>query len=395
MKNADVLVLGGGPAGAATAILLARAGASVVVAERAAFPRDKVCGEFVSPEGVAVLGRLGVLDALIEAGAARYDACRLVDRRGRAIDAPLPSLPGIGREAIGISRAALDHALLEAARRAGARILERTEAAAPIVESGKVVGARLRRVKDDTAFEAVRATVVVAADGRRSIVQRTLLPGIGDPRRSTDRSWFGLKTHVPCDPPPTGRRIELHLFDGGYAGLGAVEGGRLNLCMLVRVSALRACEGSPDRLLRERLSANPILAEHLSGAPARGEWKSIGPLRFGAREPSLAGAILVGDAAGTIDPFSGEGMSNALAGAELAAPFALAAAAAGGLSDRAAADYAGTWRRAFGPVTRRVRLLARLFEHPRAFAAALALGARFRGLVPPLVAATRTGPSPR
>lgn len=382
----DVLVLGGGPAGSVTAALSASAGASTLLLERDAFPRDKVCGEFLSPEGVDVLRRLGVLDDLARPAPPAIEGCLLSDAKGREVASPLPELPEVGRRALGISRERMDHALLELARRRGASVRERCEAAEPIVEDGRVAGVRLR-----DRGEIVRARVVVAADGRRSIVQRALAPESGDPLRTTASSWYGFKVHLRGDVTLLEGRVELHLFRGGYAGLGPIEGGRLNLCFLATVATLRECGGEPSRIVEERILQNPKARSRLDGAAEAGPWKTIGPLRFGARRPSLAGALLVGDAAGTIDPFSGEGMTHALLGAERVTPFALEAARSGGLSATAARLWVRTWRRAFVPATRRVRLFGLLFERPAV--GGLALAALARAPLPwteRVVAATRT-----
>jgi flavin-dependent dehydrogenase len=306
--------------------------------------------------------------------------------------APLPEVPGVGREALGISRRVLDATLLERASRAGAECLERVEAVAPVIEGRRVQGMRLRRVGSSGAGEEARAAVTVAADGRRSVLVRTLHPATGDPARSGPRSWFGLKCHVEGDTALLDRRVELHLFDGGYAGLGSVEGGRINVCLMVTVRALRAHGGAPDRLLHERVLRNPGIAEVLEGISRSTPWKSIGPLRFGVRRPTADGALFVGDAAGTIDPYSGEGMAHALRGAELASGYALQAAAGGGLSPALASGYAAAWRKAFAPATRRVRRIGRLLENRWiGEAAGGLLGTIAGGLLPALVAATRTG----
>ncbi len=205
------------------------------------------------------------------------------------------------------------------------------------------------------------------------------------------RSWFGLKLHLRSDRPWPSRRIDLHLFDGGYAGVGPVEHDRLNLGMLVSVTALRACGGSPDRLLAERLTTNPLLRAAIHGARPCGPWKSVGPLRFGRRCSTSAGALFLGDAAGTVDPFCGEGMANALCGAELALPFALRAAELGHLDNATAREYDRKWIRAFGPATRRARRIGRLLERPALACWVLAaLAGPGRAFTARLVAATRT-----
>jgi len=393
MTRTELLIIGGGPAGAALAALAADRGVETLLLERDRFPRDKVCGEFVSAEGCAVLARLGVLNAIAAAGAMPMDACLLADGRGRSVSCALPELPTAGRTALGISRAALDETLLRHAVSRGATVREQTTATAPILEGGRVAGVTVRAAGAAGTDESIRATLVVAADGRRSMLQRALLPGIGDPQRTGPRSWFGFKAHFPDHTRGLGRCIELFVFPGGYAGLGPVEGGRLDLALIARVDALNACGGSPQRLFKDRMLRNPLLAERLSGEPPCSPWKTIGPLRFNVRRAASHGALFLGDAAGTIDPFSGEGMSNALRGAELALPVVVDALLHGGLTASGERAWSRTWRRAFAPVTRRARLFGRIFEHPRPAALAMSLlrlphGAR---MLPSLVAATRTG----
>jgi 2-polyprenyl-6-methoxyphenol hydroxylase-like FAD-dependent oxidoreductase len=277
----DLLIVGGGPAGAALAAFAAGAGARTLVVERVRFPRDKVCGEFLSAEGCRVLERLGVLDALLAAGAEWIGSCRVTHPRGPALDLALPGLRRNGQEGLGVSRRLLDAVLLSLAAQRGADVLQPWEARQPIVERDRVRGFHLREKGSDRCRE-VRAKLVVAADGRRSVLARRFHPHLGDPRSSGPRSWFGLEVHLePCRRPP--RRIELHLFDGGYAGVGPVDGGLLNLGLIVTVETLRRCGGSPDRLLERRLMANPFLHEVLGDARPCHGWNSVGPLRFGRR----------------------------------------------------------------------------------------------------------------
>jgi flavin-dependent dehydrogenase len=386
-----MLIVGAGPAGSTLATLAASAGARVTLVERSRFPRDKVCGEFVSAEGRGVLERLGVLAALQRAGAVATDSCRVTNLSGKRFDAPLPRLRDSSRSALGVSRALLDQTLLERASDAGVSIRTRTEAIDPILDEGRVRGYHLRPVGSDRR-EAVRASLVVAADGRRSLLARRLHGGLCDPPRTGRRSWFGLATHLEGSPSRLGGRVELHLFDGGYVGLGAVEGARINLCAMVTVDALRACGGRPERLLAERLLANPALRQQIGDSPRTGRWLSVGPLRWGVRRAAAGGAMFVGDAAGTVDPFCGEGISNALRGGEVALPHAMAALERGELTSGNANDYATAWAAEFAPVTRRVRRIGRLLERPALAGPAIALlGGAASAWAPRLIAATRTG----
>lgn len=267
MTRTDLVVIGGGPAGAAIAALAARRGVETLLIEKDRFPRDKVCGEFLSAEGCAVLLRLGLLPTLIEKGAMPMEACLLADAKGRAVTSPLPDLPGAGRTAWGISRAVLDAVLLNHAASCGATVREQTVAIRPRLEDGRVTGVVTRKAQGTGGDETIGAGLVIAADGRRSVLQRALHPRIGDPLTTSPKSWFGFKAHFPDRTQGLGKRIELFVFEGGYAGLGPVEGGRLNLALIARVDALKACGNSPQRLFEERMLNNPLLKERLGKRP--------------------------------------------------------------------------------------------------------------------------------
>ena len=157
------------------------------------------------------------------------EACLLADARGRSVEAPLPELPEAGRTALGISRAVLDEALLRHAASCSVTLRERVVATSPFLDNGRVTGVMTRPVDSGGGDEAVKATLVIAADGRRSMLQRALHPAIGDPLTTSPKSWFGFQAHFPDATKGLSRRIELYVFDGGYAGLGPIEGDRLDL----------------------------------------------------------------------------------------------------------------------------------------------------------------------
>jgi flavin-dependent dehydrogenase len=320
VERFDAIVVGAGPAGGALALLLARAGARVALVEKSSIPRDVVCGEFVSEEGVAVLRRLGVESP----GATRIDGVRLFDAEGSSVAAP-------DAHGIGWSRRDLDAALVAAAVAAGATLRERTIAEAPMVDAGRVRGVRVRRREGADEW---LAPVVVAADGRKSTLARAL--GARRESLARARSLFGFRAHAD-GAVAGGRTVDLFLFEGGYAGTCAVAGGLTNLAFVVEQRRLR--EASP----RAILDGNAALRERLRGvAPA--STMAVGPLVFGPRALHRAGVLFVGDASGPVDPFVGEGISIALESACLAAPVALEAIARGGvdaaLADRYERDHA-------------------------------------------------------
>jgi len=380
-RSPDLLVVGAGPAGGALALLAARRGLDVVIVEAKRFPRDKVCGEFVSAEGCAVLKRLGVLPALTGASETRtvdgvlprIDRWRVTAPDGRAVEGALPDFPGLGGSAIGWSRAAMDAALLDAARRAGATVLQPWTFADTQFERGRVHEAIVHPAGDPARAITLQPRVLVAADGRRSRLARTLHPPRTQDPSHADDGWWGIKTHRRGTPGtgPARDRVDLHLFRDGYLGVGGLEGNLTNLCLLVRRRALLDARGDLDGWLRRRAFENPVARAELECLEPASRWHAVGPLRFGPRRAAARGVWFAGDAAGTVDPFSGEGISHALLSAEALAPLVEGAAAAGGVrvDGRAFAqlskEWEATWHASFAAASRRTRWVGRLLGKPR------------------------------
>lgn len=321
----DFLIIGAGPAGCAAAILLARRGLRVLVLDKARFPREKLCGEFLSPEGVASLDRLGLLPALRAAGAEPVTGTLVSAASGQFVTAPFEGLHGLPPEGMALRRLTMDALLVEAARRAGAEVIEGAHVEAPMIDEGpsaslprqgsgqvatsRVVGALARR-SPDGPIESFHATRVLAADGRMTRFARPTHEAIGH--------CCAFKSHFH-GPPPLDHRVELHAFPGGYCGLVRVDGGRTNCCFLIDAAAARETRGDADALMRAHLFKNPLLQQRLGAAERCADWVATGPLDYAVREPVADGVLLLGDAAGIIDPFCGDGMAMALHSAEIAA----------------------------------------------------------------------------
>ncbi len=325
MTDAEVIVAGGGPAGSATAARLAAEGIDVLLLDRATFPRDKTCAEFLSPGAVAALGRLGVLEDVASHGAWQL-GMEIVGQRGaftlRYRD---------GRRGLGVSRRVLDARLLERARSAGARVREGTNVAAALVERGVVSGVRLR----DGGI--LRSRFVVAADGVRSPVARSL----GLEREPRWPRRLGLVTRVRG---ATSRDLGLMAVGAnGYCGVASVGGGETSVGLAVSPRGRRPGE-SAERLFGRMLASLPAAREALEDSGRIEAIRGVAPLARRVRRVGGPGYLLVGDAAGFTDPFTGEGVLRALRGAELAAP---AVRRALGRADREPAGYAQARREAF------------------------------------------------
>ncbi len=336
----DFAVVGAGPAGCAAAIELARSGARVALFDKATFPRDKLCGEFLSPEVARILEGLGCSARFRAARPAPIDHSVVVTPSGARLEFPLP-LP-----AWGLSRKRFDHLLVKAAQAAGARLIEKTEIAR--------VGATLE-ARDGRRFHARRALL---SAGRHSLLQ---------PAPRAARGFFGFKAHYKGE---CAGRVELYFFRGGYCGLAPVEGGRVNFCALVEKKLL----GS--RSAEQLLSGVPALRERMAGLQRVEPFLYTGPVAMGWKR-APPGLWPAGDAALMIDPFTGDGVSLALQTGQMAARRALTSAAddPGHL-----ARFAEELRRRFAPQLGAARLLRTVASTPWLERSLLALlaGDRFR-----------------
>ncbi len=304
----EVVIVGGGPAGAAAAIRLARAGRPVTLFERMDGPHDKVCGDFLGGPALAGLASLGLDTAAL--GAAPIGRVRLI--AGTAVaEAPLPF------PAQGLSRRVLDEALLARAAAEGAGVL-RGQAVRGVRRAGGRIGL------DRDGGCPIEAATVLLATGKHDLR--------GAPRPARGQGAVGLKTYVALAPDQAAAlagAVELVLLPGGYAGLQPVETGRAVLCLMQRREHVRA--GHRDRLL-ERLSvAAPHLARRLAGATVLGERPlAVAGVPYGhLHAPSTAahpGLFRLGDQAAVIPSLAGDGVAIALASAALASACVLAGA---------------------------------------------------------------------
>lgn len=295
MRRTPVLIVGGGPAGAAVAITLARAGAPVELIDRSTSPRDVVCGGFLGWDALAALRRLGIDVAAL--GARPITRLRLVSGR-RVAEAALP------RAAAGLSRRRLDSALLDAAQGGGA-IVARGRSARTFEE---------RSVRLDDGEEIAPDSLFLAT-GKHELrgIARALAP-------EHEPLAAGLRTALPIRPDlETGLEgtIELHGFDGGYAGLLLQEDGAANLCLSVSRRRL-ADAGGPDALIAGLAEEAPLLLDRIGAA--RPDWQAVAGIPYGwSAQTTDEGIFRVGDQAAVIASLAGDGIAVALASGVAAA----------------------------------------------------------------------------
>ncbi|MET1232813.1 MAG: NAD(P)/FAD-dependent oxidoreductase [Candidatus Limnocylindrales bacterium] len=311
--DVEVAVVGGGPAGAVLAARLARMGHEVVVLERAPIWRWHASGVFTSPAAVSALQRAGLDEATLGAVVRPIPAMRVETPGGTTFRLTYGTETG-GDPPVGFDRSSLDPALLGVAREAGADVRLGCTVTALDPASGKIE----LRGPGGTPGQ-LQADVVVGADGLRSIVASTT--GVTRPSRLGPR--IGLSYHLRDPEAGVERDARMRVLDDGYVGIAPVAGGRVNIGIvlgrtwrgeLVRRGATAVAETIVDAI-------PPTEADTAAWRTAGRTDAIVGAMPLGHRVTRRAGPkwLLVGDAAGFLDPFTGEGLHRALISAELAA----------------------------------------------------------------------------
>jgi geranylgeranyl reductase family protein len=357
-RDADVIVVGAGPGGSTTACYLAQSGLDVLLLEKASFPREKVCGDGLTPRAVRQLVRMGV-DINPDAGWIRNRGLRIIGG-GMRLELPWPDLSAFPSYGLVRPRLDFDETLARHAVKAGARLSESTTVTGPVLDeaSGRITGvtATIGRENGEGERATFRAPLVVAADGNSArlslamgLHKRDDRPiGVAvrtyyrSPRHDDDwlESWLELwdpRGDVPRQLP-------------GYGWVFGVGDGTCNVGLGILNTSSAFQNLDYRRMLRTWLDATPeewqFREEHRTG-PVRG---AALPMGFNRTPHYIRGMLLVGDAGGMVNPFNGEGIGYAMEAAEMAADAivqALARDTAAG-RERALAGYPRALKQAFG-----------------------------------------------
>ncbi len=362
MPDAQIIIVGGGPAGSSTATFLARAGFDVVVLDRARFPRDKTCSEYLSPQASQVLDSLGVLQTVERSGAAQLAGMRVHAPNGVTIHGDFAASHGFRayrERGLAVRRTTFDSILLEEARRSGVEVRERVRVTDVLMNDKRSVAGVT--ILENGEKRTLRAPLVIGADGLRSVVARRL----GLVRTSRWPRRIALVTHyigVERDE----EFGEMHVERGGYSGMASVGPGLTNIAIVVPVS--RAAEVAVNRteFLERWIAERPHLAKMFANATRVDQVRATGPFAVSARRAWARGAALVGDAAEFFDPFTGEGIFTALRGGEILSDRIIGSKLKelGAVEDDALRSYEKARREAFSGKWKVERIIAAFVASP-------------------------------
>ncbi len=387
-ERTGVVIVGAGPAGSATAIHLARAGHAVTLLDRARFPREKACSEYLSPETVRHLATLGVLDTLDAQGRTALEGTRVRAAHGASLLGRFADAGGTPYRSTGLAmpRRILDATLLDAARAAGVTVHEATTLR--VLSAMGPHGRTLTLEDHDGHRRDLTARAVVGADGLRSVVARQ--SGLHR------QGWLRRVAFVAHVEGVTGlgRVAEMHVGEQGYVGLNPLGDNVANVALVVPASVAATARGDAAGFFQRQLETFPGVRGRVDTARTVREVMVTGPFAASCRRSTDDGLLLVGDAADFFDPFTGEGVCSALAGGALAAQALDAALATNGpITTAQLAGYRHARRRAFLGKWIVERLIGYSMLAPRLFDRAVARLDR-RGMADTLIGVTGDFVSP-
>jgi len=370
-KHFDVGIIGGGLAGLASAILLAKGGHNVVLFEKNKYPFHRVCGEYVSLESWGFLNSLDLeLDKL---ALPTINRLRVTTSKGGEINHNLS--PG----GFGISRYLFDDLLSNKAKESGATVLENTTVNELHFSDNKHMAS--------TSKAKYTFDVAIGAFGKRSIIDKQLNRKFIQKPLPPARNFIAVKYHVWADLPDD--LIELRIFKDGYCGISKVEGDKYCMCYLTTASNLQQYQGDIKAMEEGVLHQNPVLKQYFTSFSSLYEAPLvISQVNFSKKRAVEEHMLMAGDSAGLITPLCGNGMSMALHAASLAVPFVTQFLNSNISRSQMESSYSRVWNKQFSNRLFAGRTLQHMFFDERLIHGTLKLLNRFPMLTGKLVGLT-------
>jgi flavin-dependent dehydrogenase len=309
-ESTDVIVIGGGPAGSATALYLSMKGHRVLLLEQAHFPRDKVCGEFISPAADDLLDELGLLESIEALSPQRLLGVSIAAYGEDELNIDYPDLSGQKMASLSLPRITLDALMLDAVEQKGVKVLQGHKVTDLILQNDQVVGVEGR--DDQKNPFSFKAKVVVDAGGRNCISLRRLglrQENVAQGKIALAAHWSGAEFSQPY--------CFMHISRPGYTGMAPVGPGQMNVVLVVDQHLIHG--KNADEFYRQSVLKNPLRRKMLANATMTEKVRLVESLAYSVKPPSCGGLLLVGDATGFMDPFTGEGIFLSLKSAQLAA----------------------------------------------------------------------------
>ncbi|MZH03794.1 MAG: NAD(P)/FAD-dependent oxidoreductase [Nitrospinae bacterium] len=311
MNKKDVIVIGGGPAGCTAAMGLARLGYKVVLCDQAQFPRDKVCGEFISPAADPILARLGILHRIEAMNPKRLKGVAISSYGGKELLIDYPKLPGMEAKptSLSVPRYKLDSLFIEETKSAGAEVREQYKVTDFLFENNCVVGVK-GWDSNKTAF-SIRAPLVIDAGGRNAFSLKKFSlkqEPAGKVKIALAAHWKGAKI--------TDDYCYMHVSDPGYTGISSIGKDHANVVLVVNRESMNG--EKPHKFYLDILMKNPLRRKILQDAECVESARGVESLAFSVKPLPCGGLLMVGDAMGFIDPFTGEGIYLSLRSSEIA-----------------------------------------------------------------------------
>jgi 2-polyprenyl-6-methoxyphenol hydroxylase-like FAD-dependent oxidoreductase len=349
----DIIIVGAGVAGSSSAIFLGQEGYRVLLLDRAQFPRHKTCGEGIMPEGVRILDSLGLLPAILEAGAGIVRGLRFRSQAGVWAQADFPPMGGEPAYSVVIRRYELDHLLIERAKALpNVTVREGFAMQEALFNEGTIQGVIGHHIGQPKRSQTLRAPLTLGADGMHSRFHNRY----GITRRVRRRQRWGISGHLRG---VDGLRpyIEV-LFQADHEiYLAPVSSDMALVAILLEKKAMATLRGNLADRYYQFLTSAPGLGQRVRDSQVIPPVGARGPLGFTVDPVYLPGLLLVGDSAGFLDPITGEGMTLALKSVQAAVPIIQQAFETGNFSPDILGQYAAERARVFKDVSQLTQLM--------------------------------------